>query len=54
MRIPQEVCDYVILHELVHLKYRNHGAEFHNALNYLCGGKEKELKKELLRYNPEI
>ncbi len=54
MRLPQQVCDYIIIHELCHLKYRNHGVKFHEMVNLLCGGKEKELTRELRKYNPEI
>lgn len=54
MRLPVEVCDYIIIHELCHLRYRNHGEKFHEMVNRLCGGKEKELTRELRKYNPEI
>ncbi|MHC1779442.1 MAG: M48 family metallopeptidase [Bacteroidales bacterium] len=54
MRLPVQVCDYIIIHELCHLKYRNHGEKFHEMVNRLCGGKEKELTRELRKYNPEI
>ncbi|MDD2583677.1 MAG: SprT family zinc-dependent metalloprotease [Bacteroidales bacterium] len=54
MRLPSELCDYVILHELTHLKHRNHGKEFHKYLNSLCGGKEKELSKKLKEFYPTI
>jgi len=54
MRLPGELCDYVILHELVHLKYRNHGKEFHAYLNSICEGQEKKLSKELRQFRPNI
>ena len=54
MRLPVKVCDYIIIHELCHLKYRNHGEKFHEMVNRLCGGKEKELTRELRKYNPEM
>lgn len=54
MRLPAELCDYVILHELAHLKHRNHGKEFHNYLNTLCDGREKELSKALKQFRPTI
>ncbi|MFA6770634.1 MAG: YgjP-like metallopeptidase domain-containing protein [Bacteroidales bacterium] len=54
MRLPSELCDYVILHELAHLKHRNHGKEFHNYLNSLCNGREKELSKTLKEFSPTL
>ena len=48
--LPQELSDYIILHELCHLKYPNHGREFHTLLNSLCEGREKEYAKKLKEY----
>ncbi len=36
MRLPEELRDYVMLHELCHLKYLNHGPEFHALLESVC------------------
>lgn len=36
VRLPSDLRDYVILHELCHLRQMNHGAAFHNALEELC------------------
>ncbi|MDP3399243.1 MAG: DUF45 domain-containing protein [Bacteroidales bacterium] len=52
IRLPQELSDYVLLHELAHLKHRNHGPEFHRLLDLLCGGREKELSRQLRKYSP--
>ena len=51
MRLPEELRDYVILHELCHLQQMNHGPEFHTLLDSLCGGREKELRTELRKYH---
>ena len=36
IRLPEPLCDYVILHELAHLKEPNHGVRFHEVLEYMC------------------
>ena len=48
VRLPEELRDYVILHELCHLKHPDHGKAFHALLESLCPEhrkKEKELRK---------
>jgi len=54
MRLPAKLCDYIILHELCHLKHRNHGPEFHTLLNKLCDGKEREFSHSLKHYKPYL
>lgn len=36
IRLPESLCDYVLLHELCHLKEPNHGPRFHALLERLC------------------
>ena len=48
--LPQEVLDYVILHELVHTRIKNHGQEFWRALDGLVGN-ARALDRELKQYN---
>jgi len=36
MRLPEPLCDYVILHELSHLRHPDHGVDFHSLLSRLC------------------
>ena len=48
VRLPEDLRDYVLLHELCHLHHPNHGPEFHALLETLCPDhrkKEKELRK---------
>lgn len=64
VRIPRDLCDYVILHELCHLKEMNHGEGFHKLFEDICSrhfsGRlegvstgneiEKRLRRELHKY----
>ncbi len=46
--LPDELCDYVILHELVHTRIKSHSAYFWNELNrYMSDAKavDKRLRK---------
>ena len=36
VRLPEPLCDYVLLHELCHLHHPDHGPLFHQALEKLC------------------
>ena len=51
VNLPEHLIRYVILHELCHLVYMNHGPRFHSLLDSVCGGKEKELAKQLRGYS---
>ena len=43
VRLPEPVCDYVILHELCHLRHPDHGPGFHALLEDLCADNMKRL-----------
>ena len=45
--LPEHLQDYVILHELCHLRYPNHSPQFHALLDSLLGGRETALGREL-------
>jgi len=51
MRLPQNLLDYVILHELTHTIHKNHGKDFWQALDNLTDGKAKQLKDEIKKYS---
>lgn len=50
VRLPNQLRDYVILHELVHTRIKNHGKEFWAKLDKVAGGSAKELSKKLRKY----
>ena len=47
--LPEQLRDYVILHELCHLKYLNHGPQFHALLEQVCPA-HRELARQLRSY----
>ena len=43
MLYPDEAIDYVVVHELAHIKHRNHSAQFYNLIEkYLPDYKTRE------------
>ena len=36
MQVPEHLRDYVMLHELCHLRHHDHGPGFHRLLEDLC------------------
>ncbi len=52
-RLPEELMDYVILHELVHTKIKGHGKDFWRLLGQVSGN-AFNLRKELGRYSPAV
>ena len=53
MRLREELIDYVILHELVHTKVKNHSIEFWTTLDIYCPN-SKNLDRELKKYSLRI
>ena len=51
LRLPQELQDYVILHELVHTKHKNHSRQFWAEMDGLTGD-AKKLQKRMRKYRP--
>jgi predicted metal-dependent hydrolase len=50
MRLPTELIDYVLLHELTHLIEMNHGVEFWRHLDAMTQGQSQRFRKALKRY----
>lgn len=51
IRLPEELRDYVILHELVHTRHKNHSRQFWQALDAIVGD-GKALQRRLRSYQP--
>ena len=54
MRLPKELQDYVILHELSHTREKNHQPPFWNLLDSVTGRKAKLLDKQVKQYTTRI
>ena len=50
MALPQELSDFVILHELCHTREMNHGKNFYALLNRVTENRADEFKKKLNDY----
>lgn len=53
MRLPAEIIDYVIMHELTHTREHNHSKNFWNLLEHYLPG-AKLLEKKLKNYRIQI
>lgn len=49
IRLPQELMDYVLMHELVHTRIKNHGPEFWAELDRYVGN-GKAVASKMRRY----
>ena len=52
-RLPEELRDYVILHELVHTRIKNHSKKFWAELDIYVSGRAKEFSRMLKGYRLE-
>lgn len=49
--LPQNLIDYVILHELCHTKVMNHSDKFWKLMDSVTDGKSKALRAEMRKYS---
>ncbi len=52
-RLPEDLIDYVILHELIHTRIKNHSRLFWQEVDRLVGN-SKELRARLRNYLPRV
>ncbi|MCI0499512.1 MAG: M48 family metallopeptidase [Planctomycetales bacterium] len=52
--LPEHLQDYILLHELCHIRHKNHSKQFWGLLNQYCGGRAKEFVKELKKHRMRI
>jgi predicted metal-dependent hydrolase len=53
MLMPPEVCEYILLHELMHLKQPNHSIRFWRLVEAACPG-FREAERWLKQHGPAL
>lgn len=44
MRYPEAAIDYVVVHELAHIRYKNHGADFYRLIASVLPDYQERIK----------
>ncbi|MGM9842142.1 MAG: M48 family metallopeptidase [Candidatus Limisoma sp.] len=52
--LPVDLIKFVIIHELSHTFEMNHSSRFHEIVDKLTGGREKDFEKRLKQYHTNI
>ncbi len=52
--LPRHLQDYILLHELCHIRHKNHSKRFWAQLDHYCGSRARELAGELKNHRMTI
>ncbi len=52
--LPEHLQDYILLHELCHIRHKNHSLDFWTLLDQYCGGRAKQYARELKSHRMQI
>lgn len=52
--LPAHLQDYILVHELCHIRHKNHAKDFWVLLDQYCDGKAKQYAKELRAHGMKI